>query len=90
MENGTQHKLGKIETSLRYIEKNISKMEKAIENVALVIEKQHTLNERVLKLEEENSKNKVKIRKLEDWRLGIMAGVGVIGVIVGFILNKIF
>nr|DAS34561.1 MAG TPA: hypothetical protein [Bacteriophage sp.] len=48
-------------------------MEKAIENVALVIEKQHTLNERVLKLEEENSKNKVKIRKLEDWRLGIMA-----------------
>lgn len=90
MENWTQHKLGKIETSLWYIEKNISKMEKAIENVALVIEKQHTLNERVLKLEEENSKNKVKIRKLEDWRLGIMAWVWVIWVIVWFILNKIF
>lgn len=79
-----------MKTEIKHLNINIVKLEELLKSVTVIMEKQHTLGERVLKLEENYEKMRLRVRALEDWRLMIVAGAWVVGAIVSFILNKIF
>jgi len=82
--------ISELKTEIKYISKSMCKMEKVIETMAVLIEKQSVANNRILDLEKNDEKIEVRIRKLEDWQIKIITISVFFWTIWAFILNKLF
>lgn len=60
------------------------------DNLLLKVQDYELNKDRIFSLEKNIKNLENKIRKLEDWRLTLIASAWVIGAIVSFIINKIF
>lgn len=82
--------LSELKTEIKYVNKTLGKVEKVLENQAVLLEKQSVANKRILDLEREDEKLNDRVRKLEDWQIRVIAIASVIATWAWFILNKIF
>lgn len=82
--------LSELKTEIKYVNKTLGKVEKVLENQAVLLEKQSVANKRILDLEREDERLNDRVRKLEDWQIRVIAIASVIATWVWFILNKIF
>lgn len=74
---------------MRHLTQTVGKLEKIMEITNTLSKDLSLMSERVKTLEDDARNSRTKIRKLEDWRLTIMAWAGAVGWIVSFIISKI-
>lgn len=81
--------LSALTVEMKHLTQTVSKLEKIIEITNTLSRDLSLISERVKTLEDDGRTSRIKIRKLEDWRLTIMAWAGAVGWIVSFIISKI-
>lgn len=74
---------------MRHLTQTVGKLEKIMEITNTLSKDLSLMSERVKTLEDDGRTSRIKIRKLEDWRLTIMAWAGAVGWVVSFIISKI-
>lgn len=93
--------ISELKTEVRYMAQTMNKIERVLENQAVLLEKISVANNRISDLEKKDEKididiksleNKFepRIRKLEDWQIKILTIASIVWTIWAFILNKIF
>jgi len=90
METTLIKELTEVKTEIKYMSHTLWKVEKVLENQAVLLEKQSVANNRIKDLEESDKNFETRIRKLEDWQVKIIAVATILWSIGAFILNKIF
>lgn len=101
MEQEIIKEMSELKTEMKYINKTLWKVEKVLENQAVLLEKQSVANNRILDLERADEKinDKIKniddkidkrVRKLEDWQIKIITLSGIVATCIWFVLNKFF
>lgn len=89
--------ISEMKWEMKYISKTLSKVEKVLENQAVLLEKQSVANKRILDLEAEDKEVKRRIKVLEDWKNKIVDQwtllvtiASWIATVLWFIINKFF
>lgn len=82
--------ISELKTEVRYMAQTMNKMEKVLENQAVLLEKISVANNRIKDLEIKDEKFEDRVRKLEDWQVKLLTLASVIWTFWAFILNKIF
>lgn len=82
--------ISELKTEVRYMAQTMNKMEKVLENQAVLLEKISVANNRIKDLEIKDEKFEDRVRKLEDWQVKLLTLASVIWTFGAFILNKIF
>ena len=90
MDNEIIKNISELKWEMKYVSNTLTKVEKAIENQAVLLEKQNVANQRILNLEKTQKENREMITNLEKWQIKVVTVASVIAWIVWFILNKIF
>lgn len=93
-----KREMWEIKTEIKYLTENLKELKEINKLVVSLMERQNTFSDRVSKLENDELKevkdmikaNSEKLRKLEDWKLTLVASAWVVGAIASFILNKFF
>lgn len=91
--------ISELKVEMRFISQTMSKMEKVLENQAVLLEKQSVANNRIGDLEKRDEKleekintleekHDARIRKIEDWKITVIAVATLISTIFWFLLNK--
>lgn len=82
--------ISELKTEVRYMAQTMNKIEKVLENQAVLLEKISVANNRIKDLEIKDEKFEDRIRKLEDWQVKLLTLASVIWTFWAFILNKLF
>lgn len=90
MDNEIIKNISELKWEMKYVSNTLTKVEKAIENQAVLLEKQNVANQRILNLEKTQKENREMITNLEKWQIKVVTVASIIAWIVWFILNKIF
>lgn len=87
-----------VRVEMKFLVKNLEELTEMNKSVTALIERQNAFSERISKIENREMKeirdmvrvNSEKLRKLEEWKIALVAWAWVIWAIASFILNKIF